>query len=152
MICSVGEQKLLLDEPPVKAHCSRHGGDSSHLSFLHNCALARPVPVLLCSKLSVLALPACRFPAAWWLHIRRQLTISSLKSTHAGRKPPVESAALVSAAAHLNDTTRSAKRAQRDCSDLYLLLSLHRYAGHRSSERIKRLLPTEAGVDPCVNS
>lgn len=45
---------------------------------------------------------------------------------HAARKPPVEGGALVAAAAHLNDMTRAAKRAQRDCSDLYLLLSLHR--------------------------
>lgn len=28
-------------------------------------------------------------------------------------------------AAHLNQQTRGAKKAQRDCADLYLLLSLH---------------------------
>ncbi len=44
----------------------------------------------------------------------------------AGPQPPVRGPVLAEAAAHLNDATRAAKRAQRDCSDLYLLLALHR--------------------------
>ena len=61
----------------------------------------------------------------------------------------MESAALVSAAAHLNDTTRSAKRAQRDCSDLYLLLSLHRYGGRCALQGYKqRLIVVAHRVEP----
>lgn len=44
----------------------------------------------------------------------------------AAPEPPLRGGALATAAQHLNEATRSAKRAQRDCSDLYLLLSLHR--------------------------
>lgn len=48
----------------------------------------------------------------------------------AGAELPVRSGALANTAAHLNETTRGAKKAQRDCFDLYLLLSLHRSVDH----------------------
>lgn len=39
---------------------------------------------------------------------------------------PVRHAELAETAAHINETHRQAKRAQKECSDLYLLLLLHK--------------------------
>ena len=50
--------------------------------------------------------------------------------TDGGSSPPQQSlmrhAELAEVAAHVNATHRQAKRAQKDCSDLYLLLLLHK--------------------------
>ncbi len=54
-----------------------------------------------------------------------QLEAQSHKSSRA--EPVMSHAELTSAAGIMNERHRASKRAQKECSDLYLLLLLHRY-------------------------
>ena len=69
--------------------------------------------------------------------VHRQLMAALGKSQDYDTKPsavvvsraklaPVRHAELAELADHMNETHRQAKRAQKDCSDLYLLLLLHK--------------------------
>jgi len=54
------------------------------------------------------------------------LDIGDLASHPDSRTLPLPHSQLSEVASHLNEATRGAKKAQRDCSDLFLLLSLHK--------------------------
>ena len=70
----------------------------------------------------------------------KALALHPADSTHVGSEPPTQASAAESAAARnimthselveaadiMNERHRAAKRAQKECSDLYLLLLLHR--------------------------
>ena len=59
---------------------------------------------------------------------------------HAPSQP--QHAQMSALAAHLNQQTRGAKKAQRDCADLYLLLSLHSCASTPTTHCHNHLLRT----------
>ncbi len=58
-----------------------------------------------------------------------QLSLQGSESVRA--KPVMSHAELASAAGIMNERHRASKRAQKECSDLYLLLLLHRWVAKK---------------------
>lgn len=87
------------------------------------------------------------------------LESASSTDASANPQPMMSHAELANAAAIMNDRHRASKRAQKECSDLYLLLLLHRYelqvmhrpCGHAQS-RVKAVSDAVSLQVPCNHS